>query len=183
MTVNSIFDLPEHGCQDAVCWAMMSSWCGWSAVSTVPTFLQWQYTAQMTINGIFDLPKHGCQDAVWWVMMSNWHVQITTWHTPIIHTKFSFTYNLVHNLKFGHHILPRLYLKFSTTFFLDLNIHCCVVCPKMSIHAVHLLMDALFTYAQDKCKWLLALMTDGHTLNKHDLCYIEGRWWYKIKGR
>ena len=36
-------------------------------------------------------------------------------------------------------------------------------------------MDALFAYAQDKCKWLLALMTDDHTLNKHDLCYIEGR--------
>ena len=25
------------------------------------------------------------------------------------------------------------------------------------------------------CKWLLALITDSHTLNEHDLCYIEGR--------
>ena len=26
-----------------------------------------------------------------------------------------------------------------------------------------------------ECKWLLALITDSHTLNEHDLCYIEGR--------
>ena len=25
------------------------------------------------------------------------------------------------------------------------------------------------------CKCLLALITDSHTLNEHDLCYIEGR--------
>jgi len=25
------------------------------------------------------------------------------------------------------------------------------------------------------CKWLLALITDSHTLNEHNLCYIEGR--------
>jgi len=26
-----------------------------------------------------------------------------------------------------------------------------------------------------QCKWLLALITDSHTLNEHYLCYIEGR--------
>jgi len=46
---------------------------------------------------------------------------------------------------------------------------------KVILCIVALVPTTLMSRLFKKCKWLLALITDSHTLNKHDLCYIEGR--------
>ena len=46
---------------------------------------------------------------------------------------------------------------------------------KVILRVVMLVPMTLMSRLFKKCKCLLALITDGHTLNKHDLCYIEGR--------
>jgi len=56
-----------------------------------------------------------------------------------------------------------------------------VVLLKVILHVVMLVPTILMSRLFKKCKCLLALITDGHTLNEHDLCYIEGRWWYSSR--
>jgi len=46
---------------------------------------------------------------------------------------------------------------------------------KVILHVVALVPMTLMSRLFKKCKCLLALITDSHTLNEHDLCYIEGR--------
>jgi len=60
-------------------------------------------------------------------------------------------------------------------------------CPSVRISSWRLPANSpLFSsvssaFWQLRCKCLLALITDSHTLNEHDLCYIEGRWWYSSR--